>query len=286
MKHLIFILSIIAPLIANCESYFIDGMKWDMLYTGSHIPVHVYTDVSVYLEGDTIIDGISAYKMYEEMNHVESSRELVTAVYEKDNKVWFRYFPDGKWYLMYDFNLKPGEGCIIYNVSHGMSKDRPPYSSYIKCVQTEDADSYYGHPTLHLEEYNLLISDYTDLEYLIAKGTWLKGIGSISGVLENNRYDAVGVYSELVEASINGEILYRIGENSLCDLDLAPIKIAFDASGLNISNIDKADTLTIHTAQGALIGSYDLTSDDISIPLPYKGIYLISVGSYSAKIRY
>lgn len=279
MRCIIIIITILFPFIANCETYFRDGMKWVVQYVGDDRPEEIFTQNIISLEGDTILDGVKSTKMYIYTDNIDSTRKLISVIHEEDDKVWFRDFSTNYWYLMYDFSLKEGEGCEVYSITRKYNSI--PYGSYLKCVQTQESSEHNGIALMSLEEY-----ETKDCEFLYGKGVWIKDIGNINGVLENNGFELDGEDSKLLEASLDGNVIYKIGQSGINDAISSSLRVVFHEYGISIFNIAKPGKLTVHKDNGVLVGSYDVLGDSINIPLSERGIYIISIGNLSAKIRF
>ena len=277
--YIIIIITVLFPFIANCETYFKDGMKWVVQYVGDDRPEEIFTQNIISLEGDTILNGVKSTKMYVYTGNTDSTRKLISVIHEEGDKVWFRDFSTNYWYLMYDFGLKEGEGCEVYSITR--KSNSIPYGSYLKCVRTQESSEHNGITLMSLEEY-----ETKECDFLYGKGEWIKGIGNIKGVLENNGLEFDGEDSKLLEASLDGNVIYEIGQSGINDAISSPLRVVFHEYGISISNIAEPGKLKVHTDNGILAGSYDVTGDGVDIPLSQRGIYIISIGNYSAKIRF
>lgn len=130
MKKCALFLAILSlPLVAGAQDYFKDGMEWVQCVSGTHEPNPVTVVETVTLDGDTVVDGMDALKMWV-TNDKTQVRELVAVVRTEGDRVLFRNgaVTDG-WRLMYDFGLQPGEGCYVCNVSDNLTR------TYVKCVE-------------------------------------------------------------------------------------------------------------------------------------------------------
>lgn len=277
MKHIITILVASISMIANAASCFQVGMKWTVQYVGSHLSEPVYTTKILSLVGDTIVGDKPAIKMYSNYDEPNAIQELVAIIREENNKVYFWSEPTEDWYLMYDFTLQPGEGTVVYSTRR-LEKDNIPFNSYMLCIDQHDDDMCPGHTVLGMEEYKV-----NDLAQPRGTGNWIDGIGSSRGVLENNMYYVDGMGSKLIEASINGTILYKSLPSGLNNTVSEPFSLTLKDNCLTVYGGNAGDTIHLHTIDGKKIATGTLTTGFFSISLP-KGIFVISIGSYSKKI--
>lgn len=277
MRSVFVLLAILLPIAANCASYFKDGMKWVVEYYGTQQPNGVFSQKTYSLEGDSIINDIKALKMYVSSDDLDSGKELVSIIHEEDDKVLFWDSYTQNWYLMYDFNLEEGEGCDAYDPKSCKSGSTPT-SSYIKCSAFQD-DVFNRLSALDVEEYKSIGDNF-----LLGQGLWIKGIGSSKGVLENIGFDYDGGNSILAEASYCGDIIYKNGESRINSVESIPYKIGVNDTGITISGSGNIGKLTIHAVDGVFVGEYNVSGSVATIPLQHKGIYIISINNFIAKI--
>lgn len=282
MKHLLLILSFLLPFVADCEPCFEEGMRWTSdIYDSTTPTMAVGAREVIYLEGDTILKDKNALKMFEiaESNQLP---QLISAVHEEDSKIWYWDLQTNEWYLAYDFNLKVGEGCYVYNIKMRTKEDLPQ-CSYIKCVGIKESGDYVF---IDFEEY-LYGEEYAG--FPPCEGYWIKNVGSPAGVLYNNIvFSYTGIWRKLVEACNGDNVIYEYKKSDIADADFIPMKITTNANGLVISGLNAVSRSMLHvyTIEGVLVGHYNTVGDDISIELPGHGVYVVAVGHKLAKIRF
>lgn len=277
-KYAIIALSAMTAMTANCHLYFKNGVEWKTEILGipdGHLRKSIET---VTLEGDTTVDGFKAVKMYvqaDSENH-DSRKELAAAIRTEGEKVYF--FHDSEtpeWLLMYDFGLKPGEGSYVHYLPTGSNKI--PFRSYMKCMSLgKDEDS--GWDTMTLEEY-----ETDSCERNLGPGVWLKGLGAKQGVLGNSCFNCAGRASVLLEASLDGTVIYKNKNAGVAEVPDTELSIRVDGLNVTVSGAD-CECLSLCSDNGMLVGNIRPKDGKVCITLPSKGIYILKAGDKSRKI--
>lgn len=130
MKKLLLFAATLLPTVAAADNYFVDGACWTTEISGND-----GTDGTPYCHlsgtkicGDTIIDGVSALKVYDDYN--------LTAIIRVDGDKVYTLSYNGtgyQWRLAYDFSLKEGDFCEIGRFN-GYCQITPPHIQYFKYV--------------------------------------------------------------------------------------------------------------------------------------------------------
>ncbi|MDE6331126.1 MAG: hypothetical protein K2L80_00835 [Muribaculaceae bacterium] len=278
MKKQKYILPLLAftPLVMNSQNHFTDGMKWRTQIYGTHEPEVATTIEVVTIEKTTDDNIFNLYRSYE--NHT-SDRTLIASVKTEESKVYFNPI-EGKsteWYLLYDFSLKPGEGCFVYNPLT-LSDESVPYKTYVKCVDIDEKSN---------EQWSILrLDEYTDnsCSNLIGNGLWISGLSSLNGILYNNRFGVDGFGSKLLDVSLNERILYASSQSGISEItDSSEPNVRVDGLDIYISVND--DTYgTIYSQSGMHIGNYKFSKTPTHIRLSDKGVYILKLENSSLKL--
>jgi len=278
MKIKSFILLILAfiPLLMNGQNQFTDGMKWRTQIYGTHEPEVVKSIEVVTIEKTLDENCFNMYRSYEDNT---SDRELVAVIKKEESKVYFN--PNGykssEWYLLYDFSLKPGEGCFIYSPL-SFSEDSEPYKTYVKCIGIDEKFNE-NWSVLRLEEY----TDDSCLN-IIGNGSWIIGLSSLNGILYNNRFEVDGFGSLLLEVSDNESILYSNMQSGILEItDTSIPNIKVDGLDIYIS-VDDDICGSIYSQAGVHIGDYKFSKTPTHIKLSNKGVYILKLENTSKKI--
>lgn len=278
MKIKSFILLILAfiSLSMNSQNLFTDGMKWRTLIYGTHEHEVVNSIEIVTIEKTLDENCFNMYRSYEDNT---SDRELIAVIKTEESKVYFtpNGFKSSEWYLLYDFSLKPGEGCFIYNPLT-FTEDSKPYKTYVKCIGIDEKFN---------EDWSLLrLEEYTDKSCLnlIGNGSWIKGLSSLNGILYNNRFGVDGFSSFLLEVSDNERVLYsNIPSGILETTDTSIPNIKVDGLDLYISVNDDICG-SIFSQAGVHIGDYKFSKAPTHIKLSNRGVYILKLENTSKKI--
>lgn len=278
MKKCALFLAILSlPLVAGAQDYFKDGMEWVQCVSGMHEPNPVTVVETVTLDGDTVVDGMDALKMWV-TNDKTQVRELVAVVRTEGDRVLFRNgaVTDG-WRLMYDFGLQPGEGCYVYNVSDNLTR------TYVKCVEVRQG-ACGGLDAMELEEYDAEPQSRGDGR-LHSTGTWIRGLGSTRGVTWNNRFGVDGAGGMLLEASCGGEVVYHREVSSVEPVFDRRMNVRVDGQEVTVTGIDGHDAVSLFTLDGVLVRQFKKTGrDELRFVAQCSGLYIVKCGQDSCKI--
>lgn len=276
MKKFILLILAFIPLLMNGQIHFTDGMKWRTQIYGTHEPEVVKSIEVVTIEKTQDDNCFNMYRSYEDNI---SDRELIAVIKKEESKVYFN--PNGfkysEWYLLYDFGLKPGEGCFIYNPLT-FSEDSEPYKTYVKCIGIDEKFN---------EDWSLLrLEEYTDDSCLniIGNGSWIIGLSSLNGILYNNRFEVDGFSSRLLDISDNERILYSNIQSGILEItDTSILNIKIDGLDISISVNDDICG-SIYSQSGVHLGDYKFNKTPTYIKLSNRGIYILKLGNTSKKI--
>ncbi len=179
------------------QSVFRDGMVWntEVGRLFRHGGEFVYI-----LDGDTLVGKDKGLKLFCIKNGDTKDRHLVAIIRSDRDKVFFLSGHDQKkWTLMYDFSLKPGEGCWVGTVSSLGAFDVSPKLSYVRCKEIVKGEEYGEYSVMVMEE------PYEGDDCI---GLWIKDVGGIQGILSNNGFCLDGRNSMLKKVSCGDRILF------------------------------------------------------------------------------
>ena len=143
-----------------------------------------------YLEGDTVINGKTCFKMYSENEYNDGKVSYKGSLYEEDKKV-FLVNNDGKFTLLYDFSCKEGDEITI--------------EEGVMTVVSISTRVYEGHTLRIFELASKKLENVPDADYMHIY--WMEGIGStkdffgMTPLPGNNR--------GIVRCEVRGEVLYQ-----------------------------------------------------------------------------
>lgn len=199
MKRLvIFFFMINLGIAINAQEYIKDGTVWHTSVVGTHDPYATEHLVTTEVIGDTLVNGVSALKVYTSTD--SEPRELSAIIRVEGSKVYFWSNASEQWNLAYDFGLKQGEGCWVSVMEGALSQYYTDKSTYVYCTGISNIIVYEGTqgdaievPVLSLEEYKP-----DNMTECLGIGSWIVGIGSTRGFLSNNYFEADGIGSKLL----------------------------------------------------------------------------------------
>lgn len=190
---------------ANATDYFTEGTVWEVVYDDDSQPTPTYVAYNYYIEGDTVIAGLDCLKMWSACQTGNSTKELATCIYKDGERVYF--FPhkaSSEKALLYDFALQP-EQRSSFALPKGQWTDKGD------CIENDVRCDYLyqikqGVATLEAMHVTEFATGQATTHS--QGGTWIKGIGSLRGVLENIGFDMDGGSSWLSRVTHNGETIY------------------------------------------------------------------------------
>ena len=259
---------VLCPFTMQSHIFFTDGMEWKIVSAPVILPPPGEC-LSIYrLEGDSVCDGFRWFKMYYTVDANPESRRFAGMVRTEGDKVYYKDKYDTG--LLYDFGLKPGEICFTGALAE--DSDRPGYKCYIKCAKREKREDYGGWECMEVEAY----SEPECVNDGWYHGIWFDGLGGSGGVHENNRLLWEGGWSQLVQASVNGNVIFQMDDsyfNTPADNSI----INLEGHTLDITNKRRVVPVRVYTGDGVLI--YDEIVKHACISLPGDGGYVIKIGT-------
>lgn len=277
VKSFVIGLIVFTPLLMNGQIHFTDGMKWRTQVFGTHEPEGVTSIEVATIEKTSDDNCFNIYRTYEDNS---SYKELIALIKTEDSKVLFKPKESisSEWYLLYDFSLKPGEGCFIYTPLV-IKEDSIPAKTYIKCIGIDDNFDDEKWRLLLLEEYS--DDSYT---YFLGEGSWIDGLSSMNGFLYNNCFEVDGGTTKLLEVSDNEGIIYSNNQSGVSEItDSSNPDIKIDGLDVYIS-VGEELLGSLYSLSGTHIGNCRLSKTTTHIALPDKGIYILKIGNISRKI--
>lgn len=256
------------PFTIQAYVFFTDGMEWKNIGSPLILPPPDEHLVKYSLEGDSVCDGHTWFRMYKVYDDNKASRKFVGLVRTEGDKVYYKDQYDTG--LLYDFGLQPGDICHIGTFS--ITPGRHGYQRYIKCVENDKHDDSARWKSMSVETYSN--PECTGVYEM--PGRWIQGLGGVRGVSESNFEFAEGGSAELVQASINGNVIFQ-KEDSYFNTPKDNSIIKLERLTLDITNKKRVVPVRVYTSDGMLI--YDEIVKHASISLPGDGEYIIRIGT-------
>lgn len=273
-------MAIMAVAVGFAQSNFEEGMRWSEIGYGTHTPYPEFSTSNFVIKGDTVSNGARALKLY--ANEGVGSYHLVTLLKQEGSKIYFQSNSKAKdWTLMYDFDLKPGEGCYVASPSYHWSDSYVPRTTYVKCSETGFHEKFDNLACLSIEEY----ADDSCAEFL-GKGYWLTGIGSVNGLLKNCGFGNIGATSKLIFASNGYWETFNTSPSGTAEV-IDDFGFIYHIDGLNVTVPPYGNAggdCKMYTSDGGEVpGEYD-SKGVLSFNVPEPGIYILTNEHTTKKI--
>lgn len=196
----------------NAKNYFKDGTHWiveSSVYYGPDYTSHSITDK--YINGYEIIDNTEYLRMYQKNEN--GNVEFLYFLRSEGEKVYMRNTYSNTDYLIYNFGLKPGESCTIYQSMGLTMENRHPFEWQLTFSDIL-YDSEWGENKLLLEGFMTFMNKPISLD----KEYWIDGIGSIIDPGINLISGIAGYSSHIVEVIVDGESVYKYNDTSVAGI--------------------------------------------------------------------
>lgn len=271
---------IMLPMFTTAQSYFKDGMIWETQVFSTSEPTPQSVIETNFIDGTEPVDGYTALKMYGHDDNGASTSTLKGYIRTDGDKVYFKNATSNhnKWFLIYDFGLTEGKGCYIYN-TYIQDNEHDPYKTYIKCTGITAGEN--NCPDI------MQLEEYTDesCTICIAKGKWIKGVSSWSGVMYNNRFELDGIASYLIEARYNNDIVYKQNTTKINDTGDYGNGVSIEGKTVTLPISGRATVADVFGIDGRHINSVRTAPlEKASVIMPHSGIYIVRVGDKTHKI--
>lgn len=193
------------PAMAQTMPFVEEGKTWTMEYFDGPFVNRRSTIEKLTIEGDTVIAGRKWKKVYCTEN---AHRQLATALYEKDGKVYYLpYAGDIEGKLLFDFNMKTGNKNTFYmpDCSKYLRENNAGFCDYeIEIEVTGMGKRSFGGAELTCYATIAEESGHDEVDFI-------EGVGNIYNPL-NYRIVPGGPTYHLLECSVNDKTLYKTSD--------------------------------------------------------------------------
>lgn len=285
-KTILFVLVLMSVVPMFGQNIFTDGAVWKVkrAYAGG-VPEEKTTQDIEYRLSEIESEAETAVFNLNQNQTIDGEESVVVCrIKEDDNRVYFQQGPSDEWKLLYDFNLElDGEVCVcmptfdIWNPGEGRE------CVYVRCVGDGIIE------TNGMEWPILYIDEYSDPDYkrFMGSGIWIKGIGSINGLIENCRFNYImGMGSRLAEVIYNDEVIYSY-PYTLANIDAIRIKdlsISCNGSTISISEGPINAEVSVFNIDGGKVAQAKSSEDGCCISVGSPGVYIVKVGDMARKV--
>lgn len=296
-KYLINLLLVaLLPMAVGAETLFKEGTKWVIHEFSAYPTINDKNSRNVISLDKFAESGEHSLGFYYSRTpDIEttpfSEPQLFAFAKVEGNKVFFKPVrPNANdWLLLYDFDLKPGEGAYHY-FAWGIARpsNPDPKRTYMKCVGIDVDPKYPGWEMMSFEEYlDDTFEIRLDEDHNFGTNYWIKDLSSVRGVTWNSGLGLVGGGATLLEVSCGDKIIYQHDTSSIQQLpNKAPIKIRMNGRALTVSDSSASNSLSIYNPSGQLIHQAAIIPAlPTTIQLPQKGVYLLKIGQSTYKVK-
>lgn len=205
-------------------------------------------------------------------------------------KVYFKKyikFSDGapeEWRLMYDFALQPGESAIVYAVEPGYNNPtRSPEQVTCLSLSSTSFPNWESMNILNLDLNRTEVEDW-ELEWL--SGTWVKGLGSVKGVLDNIHFGWISGYTHNTTIKENGEFLISFGPTEPAMVGATnDYRIKFELQGRSLTVYsENGHPVTVNAIDGNQVTRTEAGEPQLQVVLKHAGVYMVSTNGKTKKI--
>ncbi|MCM1521623.1 MAG: hypothetical protein NC039_03095 [Muribaculaceae bacterium] len=249
----------------GAQNYFTAGTKWisEIHGTGDGKNEHIET---TWLEAETEFSGMKCIPMYIMLDDDATTTRLATYIRVDGEKVYF--LPDnvsGTWALLYDFGLKENERCIVRNIPYPWN-DKSAASSYPNEMVYVGPTEEQGLPSMKM--------DVIHNNEILGSGVWIKGIGSVMGVTENEGFGKAGGGGKLLEVISNGKTVYKT-ESGIAKTEKPGASVVVADRTVSASGLEEGQIVSLYAIDGSLVSETKVKSGMATIKAPAPGIYIL-----------
>lgn len=272
-KVLILMLAAVSATLLAAQNYFVEGTRWVESTWSTAYPQPTSGQINYYIAGDTIINGIKALKLYEgtDAEYSMSEGRLRAIIRTEGDKVWVKKSKvSNEWGLLYDFGLKPGEGCDLVRSNYYEGTNEPE-TIHVQCTNVRPSES---HPGIEEMVIQPIIEDLVGVDPSdIFDGVWYKGIGSEEDLLTcNAMFKPVGGGAWLSEVWYKGEQVFCNNPSGIETMSTTPIPYKIKGRDLLCEPTLSAD-IAVYTVDGKCI--YTQPASQCNYKFPHSGMYII-----------
>ena len=261
---------------AYAENYFNEGTRWEYVIFDAVDPENEPATCTYKLDKT---DGDDQFTLLRGYPDADTEPESVALIRTDGDKVWFSPVQENpEWFLMYDFDIKPESRIAVTNSGQVGQSWFEPKTYNLQCLGSETTS---GGLTI------LTIGDtYADDKVETdATGRWLSGFGSMTGLLDNCRYNIEGNTTVLKQVSVNGKVLYTnpaVASVSGIELKSRPVIRTTDR-GVELSGLTPGESIALYNASGMKIADISADSEGKAVVATPKGLTLIKTATATFK---
>lgn len=268
------------------ENIFKDGTIWNVsrVYVGATPDEMTYQNIEYSLADMASDDDAGVFNLIQDQTRDGEKSVVVCRIKEEDSRVYFQQDSYEEWFLMYDFNIKPGEQICVFTPSFDLwVHEVGSIPTYIKCISEDTiltADREWT--MLNLEQYV-----DPDCKRFIGTLSWVKGIGATVGFIENCRIgDLMGLGSFVNEVICDNEVIYSCPYSTVSAdvIYIKHISISCDGRTISITGGASNTDVSVLNIDGGKLAQAKSSEDCCSISVDSPGVYIVKVGDMARKV--
>lgn len=268
------------------QNIFTDGTVWNVkrAYAGGVPEEKTTQDIEYRLSKIESETETGVFNLNQDQTIDGEESVVVCRIKEDDNRVYFQQDFSDEWKMLYDFNLElDGKTCVYMPTFDIWTSVEGRECVYVKCVGDGIIE------TIGREWPILYIDEYSDPDYkrFMGSGIWIKGIGSINGLIENCRFNYImGMGSVLAEVICNEEVVYRY-PYTLANIDAISIKevsISCNGRTISISGGSKNAEMSVFNIDGSKVAQAKSSEEGCFISVDGPGVYIVKAGDIVRKV--
>lgn len=250
---------------------FRQGTHWLSTVCGTQSPDAEESLMEFSIEGEAEMLGEKCMQLWNLATTDPSDKKLATYLRVEGEKILYLFDSEATdWTMLYDFSLAEGESCAVTYPNWFWNSGNTPYQESLILHKTEP----YGDGMELMKLTYASIPGYEDVEY--ADAYWIKGIGSLGGLMNPMMLDGLG--GRLMKVWNGSTTYYDDSTLSTPDMDADSVRIHMSGRMLSIYG---EGPVTVAGCDGRTVctGIAPMTME-----LEAPGIYLIATPGSTAKI--
>lgn len=280
------------------EMYLQKGLKWRTTFS-YYNPMQPVDDSSYlyYIDSDTIVNGESCLLITRtDADSTYAPKPVGILKVDSDNsKVYCLEDLNNTqtWRLIYDFGFDElNEEATIYIPFFLGSKQA---SSEVGCryLGTTSDPNYPDMELMKIYEFSPGHSGDWDSDLSdIYSEYWIKGLGSTHGIMHSGyAHLTPGSCTTMDYAMLNDSVIwvregYTLGVNDISTDRDTEIRIRKSSGAIMISGLKAGQEYMVTAIDGTVLSQGKAATEEVTIPCDRKGIYIVSAGNSSHKLRF
>lgn len=255
-----------------------DGWRWSGIEKGINGSESSY---DYWLDGDTVIGGKSAMKVFRLHTRSEQQPRYAGAVMQEGKSVFFCHAASQEWHLLYKFDVEVGDVLYVRYLGDYMvcrnDGQAPTDEQEYAYLRADSIDHVLVEGTpLRRIAFSMWFNEQTAEEDPFAHVNWVEGIGSSTGLLDvcpNLWPSSYGHWMTAITDS-NGKTLFT-------KEDFWSTIVGIAQKSLVMSNRHASE---LYDLQGRSVQSGSMSAGNADLTGLPRGIYVVKSGGKARKV--